>query len=400
MSTPISRRSVLKGIALGATAPAWIRFADRAAAAAAAPAANTSRHLLVVFLRGGNDPLRTVAPIGYDALTKLRPDVALRASETFALGNGYGLNRALPSFFEAWRAGRLAVVQQTGPGRADFSHGTATRKWESGNPDERFATGWLGRYLDATPAAGPVRAVGFGDTLPLTLAGSNADALSMRSLSSFRFYDRTNRDVAARRAALARMTNVAAPAGGALEAMVRSQRELLGGATPLTDLAAKALSGNQPSDAESSAQLFAQNLGTEIGFLNLGGFDTHTDERSRHANALAKLDTAVSEFFDAASALGVADTSAVLVISEFGRRVEENKSGGTDHGYATSVFLLGAGVRGGLYGPNLDVSQLDNGNLPVRVDLRTVYASVLGGWLRTNPSPILGGDFGTLPLFR
>jgi uncharacterized protein (DUF1501 family) len=399
MTQPISRRAVLRGLAIGATAPAWIRFAEPAAAAASAPAANTSRRLLVVFLRGGNDALRTVAPIGYDALTKLRPNVGLRATDTVALGNGYGLHRALPSFFEQWRAGQLAIIQQTGPVVADFSHSTASRKVESGNPDDRYASGWLGRYLDTTPAAGPVRAVAFGDSLPLTLVGRNSDALSMPSLSAFRFYDRTYRDVAARRNALARMTNVAAPAGRVLETMVHSQRELLGGAAPLTALAGT-LVGKPPSNAESIVEVFTANLGTEIGFLSAPGFDTHTDERSRQGAALENLDDVISTFWQSAAATGIAANSAVLVVSEFGRRVEENKSGGTDHGYGTTAFLMGPGVRGGMYGPQLDVSQLQDGNLPVRVDIRSVYASVLGGWLRTNPSPILGGDFGALPLFR
>lgn len=402
MTKPISRRAVLRGIAIGATAPTWVRFAEPAAAATtknAAPVANTSRRLLVVFLRGGNDPLRTVAPIGYDALTKLRPNVGLRAQDTFALGNGYGLNRELPSFFSQWQAGQLAVVQQTGPVIADFSHANATRKVESGSPDERFPSGWLGRYLDTTPAAGPVRAVAFGDAMPLTLAGRNSDALSMPALWNFRFYDRTRSDVAARHAALARMTSGAAAPGSALETMQRSQRDLLQEAAPLTDLAA-GLTDSHQSNAQSAAQLFAANMGTEIVFLTANGFDTHTDERSRHSSASKKLDDIISTFWQTASANGVAGNSAVLVVSEFGRRVEENRSGGTDHGFGTSAFLMGPGVRGGIYGPSLDVSQLQDGNLPVRVDLRSVYASVLGSWLRTNPAPILGGDFGALPLFR
>lgn len=398
MTSPISRRSVLKGIALGATSPVWIRFAEPALAAPNA-VANATRHLLVVFLRGGNDPLRTVAPMGHAALSKLRPNVGLRDGDMFAMGNGYGINKLLPSFHEAWRNGHLAVVQQTGPVNTDFSHGTATRKWESGHPDERFSTGWLGRYLDATPAVGPVRAAAFGDTLPLTLTGENSDALSLRSLAGFGFNDRRYADAQARRNALVRMASTPAPRGSALEMMLRSQRELIDASGPLTTLATTALNG-KPTDAQSVAQLFAAGLGTEVAFLNVGGFDTHTDERRRHAAAIGDLDETVGGFLRAAASRGVADRSAVLVVSEFGRRVYENQSGGTDHGYGTSVFLLGAGVRGGMYGPDLDLSQLDDGNLPVRVDIRSVYASVLGSWLRTNPEPILGGSFGTLPLFR
>lgn len=401
MTNQISRRAVLRGIAIGATSPAWIRFAAPASAATSGAAApNADRHLLVVFLRGGNDPLRTVAPLGYSALDKLRPSLALRASESFALGNGYGVNRLLPSFYDAWRSGHLAIIQQAGATVASYSHGEAGRMWECGSPDNRFNTGWLGRYLDATPAAGPVRAIGFGDAVPLTLASQGSDALSMRSTATFQFVDRKQSDARARHAALARLAGVDAPAGSVLAAMTRAQREVLEASASLTDIASATINGARPSNAQSAAQLFASNLGAEIAYLTVPGFDTHANERGRHEAALQSLDKTIREFTQTAKALGVADRSTVLVVSEFGRRVYENKSGGTDHGHGTTVFALGAGVRGGFYGPDLDVSQLEDGNLPVRVDMRSVYASVLGGWLRTNPTPILGADVPTLPLFR
>lgn len=401
MTTPISRRAVLKGIAIGATSPAWIRFAQPASAAAkAAVNPNRDHHLLVVFLRGGNDALRTVGPIGNDALDKLRPSLALRASDAFALGNGYGISRSLPSFSEAWSAGQLAVIQQTGPVVATQSHGAATRMWESGTPDNRYATGWLGRYLDATPAAGPVRAVAFGDNMPLSLVGQDAESLSMQSTATFQFFDRKLRDAGHRHGALAHMASAPAPKGSILEAITHSQRELLGASTSLTDLASATINGVRPSAAQSAAQLFGTNLGTEIAFVSVSGFDTHANERSRHTSSLKLLDKTIRDFTQTAAANGVADRSAVLVVSEFGRRVYENKSGGSDHGHGTFAFLLGPAVRGGLYGPAVDVSQLHDGNLPVHVDVRSIYASVLSQWLRTNPAPVLGGDFATLPLFR
>ncbi|MEY2397901.1 MAG: hypothetical protein QOJ00_1075, partial [Actinomycetota bacterium] len=157
MNTPISRRSVLRGMAIGATAPVWVRFAEPAFAAGATPA-NAPRHLLVVFLRGGNDPLQTVAPMSNSALQKMRPNVGLRDSEMLPMGNGYGINKQVPVLSDFWRARQLAVIQQVGTTSADFSHSIATRRWETANPNDRFNSGWLGRYLDNTQGVGHVRA--------------------------------------------------------------------------------------------------------------------------------------------------------------------------------------------------------------------------------------------------
>jgi len=401
MTNPISRRSVLRGIALGATAPVWVRFADPSAAAATAastPAA--ARHLLVVFLRGGNDPLNTIAPMGDAALVKLRPSVALRDSDMLNMGNGYGMNKHLPSLFEFWRAGQLAAVQHVGTAIAGFSHTTQQRRWETADPNDRFATGWLGRYLDATPDRGTVRAAAFGDSLPLSLVGERTDGLSLQSIDRFGFNDTKLADVAARRAAVGRLAAATAPQGSAREMLVRAQQELLSVADPLAKMRGILVEGRVPTQADNAAQLFASALGTEIGFLNLDGYDVHINQRGRHALLMSELDDVVRGFFASATKLGVRDQSVMLIVSEFGRRVYENRSGGTDHGGASTVVALGSAIKGGMYGPKLDVAQLDDGNLATRVDLRSVYATMLSSWLRTDPTPILGAAFPTIPLFR
>jgi uncharacterized protein (DUF1501 family) len=399
MNTPISRRSVLRGMAIGATAPVWIRFAEPALAAGGAPP-NAARHLLVIFLRGGNDPLQTVAPMGNAALLKLRPGIGLRDTDMLPMGNGYGINKRAPILMDFWRAGQLAIIQQVGTATADFSHSSAARKWETGNPDDRFGTGWLGRYLDATNGTGAVRAAAFGDSVPLSLIGDHSDSLQLTSIERFAFNDTKLPDAAARHAALTRFASTAAPKGSLLEALARGQQELLVATDPLAKIGGAPIDGRVPTAADNVAQLFAAGLGTEIGFISLASFDTHSNERGRHAAMMAGFNDTIANFFSTATKLGVRDQSVVLVVSEFGRRVYENQSGGTDHGEATTVFALGSPVAGGMYGPDLDVSQLDRGNLPTRIDLRSVYASVLDRWLRTNPAQVLGGTFPTIPIFR
>jgi uncharacterized protein (DUF1501 family) len=224
--------------------------------------------------------------------------------------------------------------------------------------------------------------------------------LSLLSIDRFVFNDATTVDAAARHAALSRFGATPAPADSMLAAIARGQQELMAASGPLAKIGNAKIDGRVPTPADNVAQLFAAGLGTEIGFISLGSFDTHTDQRGRSAAVLRTLNDTISKFFSTATKLGVRDQSVVMVVSEFGRRVAENRSGGTDHGEATSVFALGSAIKGGMYGPNLDLSQLNDGNLATRIDLRSVYASVLERWLRTNSSTILGGTFPTIPLFR
>ncbi|MEY2467763.1 MAG: hypothetical protein QOF21_461 [Actinomycetota bacterium] len=400
MNTPnVSRRRVLQGLGLAATAPVWIRYVEPAFGfgSSAAPA---PRHLLVVYLQGGNDPLHTVAPIGDPNLLRLRPSVALRNTDVFAMDNGYGLNKNLPTLFNFWQAGQLAVIQQVGNMNATFSHTIATRQWETGTPDHRFNTGWLGRYLDATSGHGPIRATAFGDMLPLTLTGADKDALTLDSIGSFGFADYGAPDAAARHDAVKQFASAEAPAGSLLANLMDAQRQMVDAAGPITDISNSTIDGRIPTAADNAAQFFAAGIGTEIAFITLPSFDTHAGQRGVHTTSVSALETVTKNFFATATKLGVADSSAVVVFSEFGRRVNENRSEGTDHGDATDVFVVGPPVRGGMYGPTLDLTQLVDGNLPTRVDLRSVYASILDGWLRADPEPILGGVFPTMPLFR
>ena len=400
MKTPhVTRRRLLQGLAVASTTPVWLRYVEPALGLIT-PDEKLTKHLLVVFLRGGNDPLHTVAPIGDPNFLKVRPNVGLRDSDVFAMGNGYGLNKNLPTLFDFWQAGQLAVVQQVGATKATFSHTDSTKQWETGSPDNRFTTGWLGRYLDATTAHGPIRAAAFGDALPLSLTGAYDEAVTLETLRNFDFVDASLPDADARHHAVNQFASATAPVGSIRAQVMEAQRQMVAAVDPITEMAAAKPDGRVLTAADNAAQMFAADLGTEIAFITLPSFDTHANQRADHSTSIAALETVTKNFFATATNLGVAESSAVVVFSEFGRRVYENRSEGTDHGDATDVLVIGPRVNGGMFGPKLDLTQLVYGNLPTKVDLRTIYASVLDGWFGTDPTPILGGSFPTLPLFR
>jgi uncharacterized protein (DUF1501 family) len=391
----MNRRDFLKAVTAASTAPLWVRLGPLAGERLANAASTTpARMLLVVYLAGGNDGLNTVAPFTSSAYKTQRPDLALRSDEVYGIGSGFGLHQNLKRVHGFWNAGHLAVVHNVGYPNPNFSHFESTYIWETASPEQRFHTGWLGRYLDATDATskGPVRAVAVGmDALPRTLIGTTHTGVALNALSDFSFADEGRADMALRRQAFA-----AFGAGASTDASMRSKvlaaQEGTVQAVAAVSGAAKTVKGAL-TPAQTVATMFAAGVGTELGFIFVGGFDTHTTQRGTHAAMLGLVDTAIGEFFDAAKALGLSDRATVITFSDFGRRVGENASGGTDHGSSTPILVMGPRVIGGQYGPKPDLGHLVDGNLAPSIHFGSVYGSVIADAFGVDPAPILGGDY-------
>jgi uncharacterized protein (DUF1501 family) len=401
----MNRRDFLKALTLASAAPIWVRFGS-AAAFAAEPVAPVDHMLLVIYLAGGNDGLNTVAPYLDADYKRARPTIGLKAGDVFPLAtpegqSGLGLNNALPRVKQAWTAHQLAIIHNVGYPKPNFSHFDSTYIWETASPEFRFHTGWVGRYLDATDAQrrGPVRAVGVGmDALPRTLIGTSQGGVALTRLGDFTFADDTRSDVSRRRSAFVNFgrglqndsmrSQVLAAQAGTVRAVDAVKTGVKQSKTALTP-------------AQTVAGLFAANVGTEVGFIQVGGFDTHTGQKPLQASQLKLVDTAITEFFDAATALGIADRVTVMTFSDFGRRVGENANNGTDHGSSTSMFVMGPRVRGQFYGsmPDLANATLADGNLKPAIDMRSVYGSVLSGAFHlADVDSIMGGSYPLLPL--
>lgn len=394
----MNRREFLKAVALASAAPMWVRFSAIGAEAATGAVPIPDRLLLVLYLAGGNDGLNTVVPYLDPAYASVRPTIGLKADEVSSIGGGLALHKSLARVHGMWQQGQVAVVHNVGYPKPNFSHFDSTYIWETASPDMRYHTGWLGRYLDASegPANGAVRAIAVGNGgLPRTLIGEQGEGFALNTLSDFAFADAGRPDAALRRAAYASF-GAGVPSSAMHDKVVQAQNNMMSAVATVSQVA-KGITGPM-TPAKTVAQMFAAGVGTQIGFISVGGFDTHTTQRTAHAARLKEVDAAIGEFFDAAAALGIADRATVVTFSDFGRRVGENASNGTDHGSSMPVLVMGPRVRGGSYGGRPDLTELDAGNLVPAIHLGSVYSSLLAQAFDVDPAPIMGTSYPPLSL--
>jgi uncharacterized protein (DUF1501 family) len=384
-------------VSLGATAVPT--FLGRSARAARVEGTG-DRVLVVVQLLGGNDGLNTVIPHRHDAYARARRALRIPASQVVKVDDEIGLHPGLGKLGGVLEAGRLAIVQGVGYPNPDRSHFRSMEIWESARTEAGAAaleTGWLGRVQDvnaSTAGWGPALHVG-GRQAPLALRAKRSEAVTVEDLEALRLRDGA-------KVAL----NTASGEGDGVLAFVRRTTLAARAASERLEEAAKAGTEGKGYPAtglgrrlELIARLIRSDFGTRVFYTTLDGFDTHANQLGSHAALLTELGDALGAFDGDLRAAGDAERVSVLVFSEFGRRVAENASAGTDHGAAAPVFLLGPMAVSGLIGAHPSLDDLDDGDLKHHTDFRRVYAAVLEGWLRTPAEPILGPGFEPLPLF-
>ncbi len=398
----ITRRHFLRlGGTLGAAtviAPVWLDAgALHAAAAGATP--SSGRRLIVMLLAGGNDGLNTVVPHGNGDYYARRPLINIPQAKVLPLPGspGVGLHPNLARLQSLYQQGRVAIVQGVGYDKPDLSHFGSMDIWQSGNPAVRQGSGWLGRYLDRTPGrGGALRAVSIGNSLPKALTGEQTSGVAISSLGGFHFDD--GADAPSSEAARLHQGYLDCCSGSsgdaATDALLSGGRTTVGAVRAIAALARGATpgTGTLADQVTTAMTLLGSNLGVEIAMVTLGSFDDHAAENPNHDRLLGLVDAAIGRFHDLALATGHAEQYLLMTFSEFGRRVNEDGSGGTDHGTAAPMLLVGDGVAGGLHGAQPSLSSLDrDGNMVRAVELREVYATVLEGWLAGPPAGSLLG---------
>lgn len=422
---PYTRRDFLKHgalfVALGMTAPAFLARAalasdqpvSRALRAAGlplpAPAPNPKNALVVVQLGGGNDGLNTIVPIGDDRYYAARPTLAVPRDQVLPLVDGLGFAPGLVSLRPLYDAGQVTIVQGVGYPNPSRSHFRSMEIWQTGGLTVGDRTGWLGRYLDANCCGDddPLRAVNIGGSLTRSLWTDHTLVPSIASVEGFRFPTTGPADDHAHQMEAFSALYGAPSADRPNEDQIRRVgREFQASAEALKAIAATYRSTvDYPKTPFAQglrqiAQVLSADLGTRLAYVSLGGFDTHAGQAQTHARLLATLADGLAAFQRDLEGLGLAERVVTVCFSEFGRRVGENGSLGTDHGAAAPLLLLGPALRGGLVGTHPSLEDLADGDLKHAVDFRQIYATLLRYWLDADPAAVLDSDFATLPLLR
>jgi len=361
------------------------------------------RVLVVINFQGGNDGLNTVVPFGNPDYYRYRPSIGIPPSDVLRIDEAVGLNPNLAPFKRLYDAGKVAIVQGVGYPDPDHSHFRSTEIWQTATPKSYATTGWVGRYLDEAglPKDNLFNGVALANVLPELMIAQNTDVPAIDALRGYGL--NSDRNSGSRDAfhEFARDTTVPFRSpylAHVAEIEDHAQR----GAQELPKLVAGyKTQAAYPATALGrslalAAQIVGSKLGTRVVYVQHGSFDTHVTQKQTQDRLLADFGSAIAAFYDDLAAHGNDGRVLTMTFSEFGRRVAENASRGTDHGEAAPVFLIGGGVKGGLYGDHPDLARLNMGNLAFTTDFRSVYATVLERWLGRPSLAIVGGAFPTL----
>jgi len=365
------------------------------------------RVLVVINFQGGNDGLNTVVPHGMQQYYNYRPQIGIAPGDVLRINDQIGLNPALRPLKDLFDQGKVAVVQGVGYPSPDHSHFRSTEIWQTAAPDKYLSTGWLGRYLDdsALPKDNLFNAVALSQILPEALAAREYDVPAIPQIAGYGLAsDRsiTNRDAFHSLVADTRVPFQSPYLSHVAEIENHAQR----GAQELPKLIAGYKSeANYPPTALGrslalAAQIVGSKLRTRVLYINHGSFDTHTQQRQTQDRLLADFANSMTAFQADLAAHGNDKRVMTMTFSEFGRRVGENASRGTDHGTAAPLFMIGSAIKGGVYGDHPSLDNLDKGDLRFGTDFRSVYATVLEKWFSRPSSGIITGAFPQLAMIE
>jgi len=411
------REFVKKGltiVAVGMTAPSFLTRTALAlnnpwdlAQAQSRPGTPDENILVVVQMGGGNDGLNTLVPFTEDAYYRARPTLAVPQKDVLRVTDTLGLHPNLGKVKGLYDKGAMAVIQGVGYPNPSRSHFKSMEIWHTADPEGRVVRyGWIGRYFDSKcpVCEQPTVGVNVGPAMPLAMKAESGNGVTLETPETFQWMPSMNGIGEKEEMELFRLLN--APATNepgtidflrhtAMNAVISSER--------VREAVGKYKGGIEyPNNRlgyglKLIAQMIAGNLSTKVYYANMTGFDTHAAQRGVHEALLRELAAGVEAFYRDLEAQGNADRVLVLAFSEFGRRVAENGSAGTDHGMAAPMFVFGKRIKGGLYGQHPSLTDLVEGDLKHAIDFRSVYATVLDKWLGADPAKILGAPFERVP---
>jgi uncharacterized protein (DUF1501 family) len=405
-----NRREFLTRSSLLAAAPLVPGFVARTALGAEA---GKESILVIIEMTGGNDGLNTVAPFRDDDYGKARRSLRLYATTGVKFTDDLVLNPGFGSIDPLIQRGEVAVVQGVGYPNPDRSHFESMDRWQAGEPGPKVGgVGWLARSVpDLQKGADggvPVMHIG-SEKLPLACRGTTQGIFSVNQQQPFELRLGTPNS-AQERARKKLLADVAQSTSDDDDLSAFTRRRHLQTYLAVDQLR-DALKDGQPINTGQPAnslfmkmdlvtRLIQKGFGTRVFYLAIDGFDTHSGQAQPHQALLRQISDSVNNLFTRLKQSG--DDSRVLVMtySEFGRRVQENGSAGTDHGSAGCMFVVGPGVNGGPIGKHPSLTDLDDGDLKHHTDFRQVYATLLDGWLNVDSKSVLNGKFEHIPLLK
>lgn len=358
------------------------------------------KKVVIIQLSGGNDGLNTIIPYTNDLYYKFRPGLAIARDQVLKATGDLGFHPALAKLNALYDHGYLAVLNNVGYPNPDRSHFRSMDIWQTASDTDTYLTsGWIGRYLDSNCATchAAREAIEVDDTLSLALKGESIKGIAMKNPE--KLYKGVHNNLFHSIA----QANTSLSAGeSSLQYLYKTMAETVSSAEFIHDKAKVARTQSSYPQNEFSnrlktvAELISSGVDTHIYYVSMSGFDTHVNQVNQHERLLTTYAEGVHAFV---TDLGEEKMKDVLILtfSEFGRRVAQNASGGTDHGTANNVFLMSGSLKQkGFLNETPDLSSLDQGDLIHKIDFRCIYATILNKWLEVPPEKILRGSFNTL----
>lgn len=361
------------------------------------------KNLVIIQLSGGNDGLNTIIPYGNDIYYQKRKTIAINKPDIITLNDMQGLNPNLSALKEIYDQGWMSIVNSVGYPNPDRSHFRSMDIWQTASDSNQFlTTGWIGRYLDSNcqTCKNPYTAIEVDDTLSLAMKGANMKGIAVQDPN--KLYQATREPffkdlVDEHDNAHLNEDNL----GYLYKTMIEtySSADYIQKTSKVYNVTATYPTTGLGNQLKNVSKFINSGLQTRVYYVSLSGFDTHVGQQNQQGRQLKIYGDAVAAFVKDLKQTGKLDDTLIMTFSEFGRRVEQNASNGTDHGTANNVLIFGGKLKKpGIFNDAPDLVQLDNGDLKYQIDFRDIYATLLDKWLDVNNTQILNKNFAGLGL--
>jgi uncharacterized protein (DUF1501 family) len=354
--------------------------------------------MVVLQFSGGNDGLNTVIPVRNDIYYKTRPNLGIQKDKALSLTDEVGINPALPFLKELYDDGSLGIMNNVGYPNPDRSHFRSMDIWQSASDSDKYvSTGWIGRYLDAQCAGcdKPTQALEIDDVLSLALKGENLKGLALTDPK--KLYTTSNEKY------FREINSGHHDEEETVDYLYKTLSETMSSADYIYEQSRRHPSGQTYPNSQlgknlkTISSLIMSDINTKIYYVSLGSFDTHVNQENQQKRLFTELNDAMSAFVKDLKANNRFQDVTVMTFSEFGRRVAQNASGGTDHGTANNMFFIGGGLKKkGILNDMPDLTNLNQGDLQYTVDFKSVYATMLHNWLEADDEKIMSKKYGIM----